>query len=54
MTAIVRAVLDVFSATNEECDSLFPVLMSTVVVLLLLICLVLANGAPPFAELDLF
>ena len=50
MTVIVRTILSAFSGTNEECDSQLPVLMVTVVGLLLSICLVLVNGAPPFAE----
>jgi hypothetical protein len=52
MTAIIRAIT--FSATNEECDSLFPVLMFAVVGLLLFNCPVLANGAPPFSEFETF
>jgi hypothetical protein len=54
MTAIVKAVSLALSATNEECDSLFPVLMFTVAGLLLSICLVLAIGAPPFVEFETF
>jgi hypothetical protein len=54
MTAIARIVSRAFSATNEECDSLYPVLMFTVVGLLLSICLVFANGAPPFVGFETF
>ena len=54
MTVFIRAVSSAFTRTNEECDTLFPVLMFTVVGLLLTICLVLANGAPPLAEFGMF
>ena len=54
MTVFTRAVSSAFTRTNEECDSLFPILMFTVVGLLLTICLVLASGAPALAEFGTF
>jgi hypothetical protein len=50
----VIAMLSALSETNEECDTIFPVLMFVVVGLLLSICLVLATGAPPFAAFETF
>jgi hypothetical protein len=54
MTAIITVFSRAFSATNEDFDSVFPVLMFTVVGPLLSICLVLAFGAPPMVEFETF
>jgi len=50
MTAIVRAFSRAPSATDENTDSLFPVLMFTLVGLLLSICVFLAIGLMPMVE----
>ena len=54
MVAIAKAVSSLFYATNEECDSVLPVLTFTVVGLLLVICFVVTSGAPPFDVFESF
>jgi hypothetical protein len=54
MTAIVLAFSRALLATNAECESAFPVLMFTATALVLLLCLVVASGAPPFAATETF
>jgi hypothetical protein len=54
MTAIVKAFSRALIATNYDSDSAFPVLMFTAIALMLLLYLVVASGAPPFAAIETF
>ena len=54
MITIAKAVSSLFYATNEECDSVLPVLAFTMVGLLLVICLVVTSGTPSFDVLKSF
>lgn len=54
MTAIVGFFSRTVSATNEDSGSAFPVVVFSVVGLLISICIVLAFGAPPLVELEIF
>lgn len=49
MTTIARLLSIAFSEANERPDDALPVLMFTAIGLLLVICLMLSNGAPPIA-----
>ena len=54
MIGIMKLISSAFAGTTHEQDTLFPVLMFTIVSLLLINALVLAGGAPPFSELEPF
>lgn len=54
MTTITGPFSRAIHAASLESDSTLPVLMFTVIGLLLSLCLVLALGAPPFVEFEMF
>jgi len=54
MATIARLLWIVFSEVDERSDDVFSVLMFTAIGLLVVICFVLMNGAPPAIEFEAF